>query len=350
MKVLFLTYPRIGLNRGGLQIQIEETAKGLTQLGVEVVRYDPWQNQIPNADICHVFSIDSSMVYHVMRAVKLGVPVVVCPVLNLFDNRPILSMMKERLSTLPGVYSDLRRARTMLNAAELVLAVNAEEREMLTKIFNVDPKRFQLIPNGISMTFREGDPQLFEGKYGMKNFVLNVASIEPRKNQLALVRAMRSLPYTLVLVGQAAPEHAQYLERVRAEAGPNVEFIGAIRHDDPMLASCYRAAKLFVMPSLSEVMPLTLNEAAVAGCRILASDQVPVSETVRPFVKRFHPNDVGTIARLIDSEMRDETENAIPQAVRAMPTWGDVCQQLADLYRGLVNDREPVRQAVGCRS
>jgi glycosyltransferase involved in cell wall biosynthesis len=346
MKVLFLTYPRIGLNRGGLQIQIEETAKGLAQLGVEVIRYDPWQNQIPNVDICHVFSIDSSMVYHVMRAVKLRVPVVVCPVLNLFDNRPLFSMIKQKLSALPGVYSDLRRAGIMLNAAALVLAANADEREMLTKVFKVDPDKFRIIPNGISMTFRDGDPHLFEGKYGCKNFILNVASIEPRKNQLTLVRAMQRLPYTLVLVGRASPENERYLERVRAEAGTNVQFIGPIQHDDPMLASCYRAAKLFVMPSFSEVMPLTLNEAAVAGCRILASDQVPVSETIASFVRRFRPNDVKAMARLIDDEMRDEAENAIPQAVRAMPTWNDVGQQLADLYQNLVNCRDPVSQTV----
>lgn len=333
MRVLFLTYPRIGLNRGGLQIQIEETAKGLTNLGVEVIPYDPWKNQIPDVDICHVFSIDGSMVYHVMRAVSLGVPVVVCPVLNLFDTRPLLSLIKQRLSIFPGVYSDLKRARTMLHAAALVLAANTDERNILTKIFNIDPAKFRFIPNGISMAFRDGDPHLFEAAFGVKDFVLNVASIEPRKNQLALVRAMQHLPYTLVLAGTASPENEGYLKQVKAAAGTNVKFVGRIRHDDPMLASCYRAAKLFILPSLSEVMPLTLNEAAVAGCRILASDQVPVSEFIASHIKRFRPNDVQSIARLIDAEMRDEETNAIPQAVTAMPTWNNVCQDLMKLYR-----------------
>jgi glycosyltransferase involved in cell wall biosynthesis len=346
MRVLFLTYPRIGLNRGGLQIQIEETAKSLSKLGVDVVQYDPWKNQVPDVDICHVFSIDCSMVDHVMRAVKLRVPVVVCPVLNIFNNRPLFSMMKQKLSVLPGVYSDLKRAKVMLDAAALVLAANADERELLTKVFNVDPAKFRIIPNGLSMTFRDGDPHLFEEKYRARNFVLNVASIEPRKNQLTLVRAMQRLPYTLVLVGQASPEHERYFEQVRAEAAGNVQFVGAIQHDDPMLASCYRAAKLFVMPSFSEVMPLTLNEAAVAGCRILASDQVPIAESIASYVRRFHPNDTKAMARLIDDEMREEAESAIPQAIRAMPTWDQIGQQLAALYGSLVNCSEPVSQEV----
>jgi len=44
-----------------LQTQLEEIAKGLAELDVEVIRYDSWQNQITNVDICHVFSIDGAM-------------------------------------------------------------------------------------------------------------------------------------------------------------------------------------------------------------------------------------------------------------------------------------------------
>jgi glycosyltransferase involved in cell wall biosynthesis len=349
MRVLFLTYPRIGLNRGGLQIQIEETAQGLTDLGVEVIRYDPWQNQIPNVDVCHVFSIDGSMVYHASRAVSLGVPVIISPVLNAFDNRPIVTMLKRQLSALPGCYSDLRRAGTMLHAASTVVALNPDEREMLIKVFKVDSSKCCVIPNGINMAFSQGDPTLFDRAHGISNFVLNVASIEPRKNQLTLVRALKNLPYPLVLIGKATPENDAYLAQCKTEAGANVRFLGALNHEDPMLAAAYAAAKLFVMPSLSEVMPLTLYEAAVAGCRILTSDQVPVSASLAPLIKQCPPNDVATLMRLIDEEMRAAQTDSIHQAVMAMPTWGEVCQQLADLYQNLVNCREPVNQSVGCR-
>src|SRR5215813_13751279 len=108
MRVLFLTSPRIGLNRGGMQIQIEETAKGLANLGVEVIRYDPWQDQVSNVDICHVFSIDGSMLSHVERAVGIGKPVVISSVLNLFQSPPLLTRIKAELSRfIPGMYSDL---------------------------------------------------------------------------------------------------------------------------------------------------------------------------------------------------------------------------------------------------
>ena len=332
MKVLFLTYPRIGLNRGGLQVQIEETTKGLAQLGIEVIRYDPWQNQIPDVDICHVFSIDGALVHHVMRAVSVGAPVVVSPVLNLFGTRPMLTMIKRQLSALPGLYSDLRRAGKMLSAATKIVALNEDERELLEKVFKVEAARCCVIPNGINMAFSDGNPRIFEQAYGVTKFVLNVASIEPRKNQLTLIRAMKGLSHTLVLVGKASHENEKYLDECKAEAGGNVRFVGALKHDDPMLAACYRAAKLFVMPSFSEVMPLTLYEAAVAGCRLLVSDQVPVAESLVPLISRCSPKNVETLSRLIDLEMREGKTDAIRQAMTAMPTWNGVCSQLRRIY------------------
>ena len=348
MKVLFLAYPRIGLNRGGLQVQIEETAKGLAQLGIEVIRYDPWQNQIPEVDICHVFSIDGALVHHVVRAVSLGIPVVVSPVLNLFASRPMFTMMKRQLSSLPGLYSDLRRAGNMLNAATKIVALNEDERDLLMKVFNVAAAKCCVIPNGISMAFRDGDARIFEQAYGVTQFVLNVASIEPRKNQLSLIRAMKRLPYTLVLVGKASHEHEAYLDECKAEAGDNVKFIGALKHDDPMLAACYKAAKLFVMPSFSEVMPLTLYEAAVAGCRLLVSDQVPVADPLVPFISRCSPKNTDTLSHRIDVEMREGKTEAIRQALTAMPTWSGVCAELRRIYLEVCTPISPVEQT--CRS
>jgi len=347
MRVLFLTYPRIGLNRGGLQIQIEETARGLSELGVDVVRYDPWKNQIPDVDICHVFSIDSSMIYHVNRATSSAVPVILSPVLNLFDSRRLASRMKRRMSILPGVYSDLKRAGQMLSAATKIIALNPEEREMLGAVFQIERSRICIVPNGISAAFSGGDPRLFEDAYGVRDFVLNVASVEPRKNQLSLVRAMKHLPYTLVLVGKGSPEHAEYLQKVKDEAGDNVRIIGAIGHDDPMLVSCYRAAKVFVLPSFSEVMPLTINEAVLAGCRIAVSDRVPVSELIVPHSERFRPDDIEAIAHIVDRNMQNHRPSRLSQTMPAMLTWNEVCRELVQIYHDARVVHTPAHQVLG---
>ena len=185
MRVLILTYPRIGLNRGGLQIQIDQTIKGLNQLGVETILYDPWQNQLPQVDICHAFSIDASMIYHIERAANLRKPVVVSSVLNLFKTPIFSAKIKTALADfVPGFYSDLKRAKKILMAAERIIALNDNEQRLLISIFGISPNICKVVPNGIDTRFSGGDTRLFENKYGFRDFLLEVASIENRKNQL----------------------------------------------------------------------------------------------------------------------------------------------------------------------
>ena len=82
MNVLFATYPHIGLNTGGIRSKIDRTAEALRGLGVTVEYYDPWRNQIPQADLLHCFSIDPSLLYHVRLAKAEGRAVVASPVVG----------------------------------------------------------------------------------------------------------------------------------------------------------------------------------------------------------------------------------------------------------------------------
>ncbi|WNM57994.1 glycosyltransferase family 4 protein [Candidatus Nitrospira allomarina] len=344
MKVLFLTYPRIGLNRGGLQIQIEETAKGLVQRGVEVIFYDPWRNQIPDVDICHVFSIDGSAISHVQRSLATGKPVIVSSVLNLFHLHPLLMRMKVLSSAfIPGMYSDLKRANLMLHAASRVIALNENERNLLSTVFSLPSERIATIPNGLKASFATADPLLFEEKYGVKDFVLNVASIEERKNQLTLICAMKRMPYPLVIIGNIRSEQEEYISRCRAQANKQVIFTGSLAHDDPILASAYRAAKLFVLPSFSEVMPLSLYEASIAGCRVIASKNVPVASPLQHLISVFDPHSPEGLASLITTEMEKPRSEELQSVALEMPSWQQVCEQIHDCYESALsgmNSRE----------
>ncbi len=230
------------------------------------------------------------------------------------------------------MYLDLKRANLMLHAASRVIALNENERKLLSTIFSLPSDRIVTIPNGLKASFATGDPLLFEEKYGVKDFVLNVASIEERKNQLTLIRAMKSLPYPLVIIGKILSEQEEYISRCRAQANKRVIFTGSLAHDDPILASAYRAAKLFVLPSFSEVMPLTLYEASVAGCRVVASKNVPVARPLQHLVPVFDPHSPEDLASLITTEMEKPPTLELQSIVRDMPSWQQVCQQIHGSY------------------
>lgn len=338
MRVLFLTYPKIGLNRGGLQIQIEETAKGLAELGIEVVFYDPWSNQIPEVDLCHAFSVDGSIWSHLERARSLGKPVVVSTVFNLFQSYAAVTTLKRLASTyLPGVYSDLRRAYLIVQSASKVIALNENERHLLRQVFSLPDQNIVIVPNGIPNDFASADPAVFSERYGVKEFVLNVASIEERKNQLMLIRAMRGLSYPLVIIGKVRPENEAYLAACREAAGEQVVFVGGVPHDSPLLASAYRAAKLFALPSHSEVMPLALYEAAAAGCRVIVSHSVPLEASLQNLVPRFDPRSCDELRALVTREMERPRGVELQSAMQHFPTWGKVCMQIHAIYRSVLD-------------
>lgn len=342
LKVLFLTYPRIGLNRGGLQIQIEKTAKALSKLGVEVVFYDPWKNQLPDVDLCHVFSIEGTLIYHTQRAVELGKPVIISPVFNNFTRSSWQTAIKVRLGRwVPGMYINLERSNVMISRSDRVLPLNAQEQDLLLKSFDLQSENCTIVPNGIAQEFSFANPKLFEDQFGVKDFILNVGSIEHRKNQLNLIKSMSNVPYTLIIIGEASSANQPYLRKCKENAGNNVIFVGQLNNDNPLLMSAFSAAKLFILPSYSEVMPLTLYEAAVSGCKLSTSKNVPVSPIIKQFIPQFDPNKPDEISAIIKKEMELPINEKLTHLARTMPSWEDVGVQIKDIYEDILYKNPP---------
>jgi glycosyltransferase involved in cell wall biosynthesis len=333
MKVLFLTYPRIGLNKGGLQVQIEKTAESLSSLGVEVIFYNPWKNQVAEADICHIFGLEQSMYNHFCHAVRSRKPVIISPVFNCFN----ISLGKIRLKIwlakhIPGMMRYLKTNYLMLGGAAKILALNKQESNILTKVYDIPVEKVTIVPNGIEKTFGSVGAELFYKNYGIKDFVLEVGSIGKRKNQLTLIKAIKNLPYKLVIIGSEETECHGYLEECKSQANENVIFTGQLKHDDPLLASAYSAAKVFVLPSHSEVMPLTLYEAAQAGCALIASNRFPIAEQIEDHVTRVAPDDTRQLAKAITLAMSRPRDKHLQKISGQMPTWQTVAGQITSIY------------------
>ncbi len=104
----------------------------------------------------------------------------------------------------------------------------------------------------------------------MHDFVLCVARLEPRKNQLMLLEALRDDPRPMVLIAGGAEYVPAYAQLCRSfpRRGPTL-VLG--RLPGAMLAAAYRAAAVHCLPSWFELPGLVTLEAARHGARIAAS-------------------------------------------------------------------------------
>jgi len=107
--------------------------------------------------------------------------------------------------------------------------------------------------------------------------VLMVGSIEPRKNQLAVLAATESLwreglDFELRVIGGGAAVYVNELEMAMARARSRGARVAHARGvDDAGLAAAYRDATAFVFPSLQEGYGLPVAEALASGTPAITS-------------------------------------------------------------------------------
>lgn len=223
---------------------------------------------------------------------------------------------------LKGVAADERRfetgvARLRLGALARLEARNARRarrvivpsrysRRVAIAAYGLERTRVRVVPEGIDLSFwapgraegsrgaegpeRAGGPQAAQGAEGLETAneaptILSVARQYPRKNTIALLRALpailRRVPATRLRVVGGGPE----LPRLREEAAKlalegHVRFLGPLPGREQVRAE-YRHAHVFCLPSLQEGFGIVFLEAMASGLPVVALRAAAVPEVVR---------------------------------------------------------------------
>jgi glycosyltransferase involved in cell wall biosynthesis len=322
MKVLFATYPMAFHTPGGGEIQLLAYQKHLPSHGVEVTLFDPWNPHFLEHDIVHFFSCMGGS-SHFCRFVKqLGLPLVVSS---------SLWITEETKNQYP-----IDEIRYQLSLADRVVANSNIECDTLARVLNLPREKFVTVYNGVDDIFFERvSPDLFRQQFNINQpFVLNVGNIEPRKNQLRLVQAMKEIPHLkLVLIGHARDE--EYARQALKSGADQVLFVDALPHESELLRSAYAACEVFCLPSTLETPGLAALEAFACKRPVVITKEGSTREYFKSYAFFTGATSITDIANGVREALKNISQEAPVDQSPNIFSWNEVVCQLTTCYRSL---------------
>ncbi len=203
----------------------------------------------------------------------------------------------------------------------------------------IDPTQYRTEP---------GDSDLLDRHPAMKDrrLMVSLARLHPIKGFPSLIGAWAQVrrqhpDWLLVIAGPDEQDHLRDLEALVEELGmsDHVCFPGPLYADDK--ANLLAAAELFVLPSISENFGLTVCEALVSACPVIATHGTPWQILPEKRCGWWIPNDEPHLCDTLK-----ESLSLSPQTLRAMGdrgrqlvyerfTWASVTDQMMMVYQWL---------------
>lgn len=245
-------------------------------------------------------------------------------------------------------------SRRVLEDADAILCVGQAEARAVSR--RLPENRVVHMPNGVDAArFASGLGERFRKRYAIaseRRILLTVGRIDPQKNQLLAVEALKELlkldpRWHLLLVGHVT-DHA-YGERLvqtmrRHGLEQHVTLIEGLDAASSDLQDAYAAADVFLLPSTHEPFGIVILEAWAAGLPVVASRTGGIPSFVEDGVDGllFTPGDieegVRRLSTLNDNHALQERlgKNGNVKA-RTHYDWDVVTDRLLKLYEEVID-------------
>lgn len=188
--------------------------------------------------------------------------------------------------------------------SDLVIAISDQTKTDLIKYFNVPSDKIKVIYQGCNPAFKKDysleHKKTIIDKYRLpKNFILNVGTVESRKNILSAVKAIQSIDTTLVIIGN----QTQYKKKVEDYIVENniehkILFLNDVEVEE--LAIIYQLATLFIYPSLYEGFGIPIIESLYSKTPVITTKGGVFHESGGPDTLYIDTNNIEEITSSIN--------------------------------------------------
>lgn len=175
-----------------------------------------------------------------------------------------------------------------METADRVITVSHFTKNIVIHHYQIPPEKIKVVWNGINPEPEEKCAKEIKLKEEGKKIVLFVGRITIQKGADYLVKAAKMVleynPNVIFVIAGTGDMEGQILQEViNLGISDKVLFTGFLR--DKALKDLYRAADVFVLPSISEPFGLTALEALMNNTPVILSKQSGVSEVITHSLK-----------------------------------------------------------------
>jgi len=206
----------------------------------------------------------------------------------------------------------LKKVKYSCRIADHIIAISEQTKRDIIEHLNIQDDR-------ITVVYQHCDEQFIkvasnEEKIRVKqkyqlpdDYILNVGTVEARKNLLSLVQAFAQIKKKdvhLVAVGRHTGYARNIIDYIKKEGiGEKVHFIENVEFSD--LPAIYQQAQIFVYPSTFEGFGIPIIEALYSKVPVITSRGSCFSEAGGPNGIYINPNEPNEIMEAIDQLLKD---------------------------------------------
>ena len=203
----------------------------------------------------------------------------------------------------------LQKVKYACNSANKIIAISKQTKDDIVNFIKINPDKIEVIHQSISSVFFENyTSEDLITKYSLpEKYILSVGSIEQRKNQLNLLKAIHSakIKTPLIFVGKPTSYKNELIQFISEnKMAEKVSFLTDVPERD--LAGIYKMATLSVYISVFEGFGLPVIESMASGCPVITSNVSCLPETAGGAAVLCDPENIFEIGELIKIHLEDK--------------------------------------------
>jgi len=238
-----------------------------------------------------------------------------------------------------------RSQKKAVNAADAVLTVSETDKNSLSQVLDVDPRKIFVTHLATTKEFKKITDQALIKKIRDKfklpeKYFLFIGSFYLFKNipniirAFALLKNKKNIIHKLVLVGPKGSGANEVYKAIKGtELEDEVIFTGPITEDIPVI---YSEADIFLFPTLYDSFGIPVLEAMACGVPTIVSTAGALPEVAGDAALKYDPNDITGIAEgikklLYDKDLREEMIRRGYQQVKKF-SWERCAKETIAIY------------------